>query len=177
DTMPAMYPYEMAGWGSIGRYTAYATAALGDPVMAMRVRDALAALAWLRTRPEVDKSRVFLTANGLGAVVALHAAAIDKDLAGVVLSNGLSSFRSLIAAEHYPWSADAFIPNVLKYYDLPDLAAAILCPVHAHNLRGGNGEPADNAELKAWRKPANVTLSTDTDEFSLAAWIELNANG
>ena len=36
DTTPAMYPYEMAGWGSVDRYLAYATAALGDPLFHAR---------------------------------------------------------------------------------------------------------------------------------------------
>lgn len=159
DTAPAMYPYEMAGWGSLDRYTAYATAALGDPLMAMRVRDALAALAWLRTRPEVAPDRIVLTGSGLGGAVALHVAAIDADIAGVVVLDGLSSFHSLLAATHYPWPADAFVPGVLRHYDLPQLAAAIPAPVHLHNLRDGAGHAADEAECAAWRAAGNVSFA------------------
>ena|GEM_PF-582956 len=172
DTAPAMHPYEMAGWGSLDRYAAYASAALGDPLMAMRVRDALAALAWLRARPEVDPERIVIAASGLAGLVALHVAAIDADVAGVVALEGLSSFRSLIAAEHYPWPADAFMPNALRHYDLPDLAAAVPAPVHLHNLCDGAGNAADDCELRNWRAVPNATVTAEADGFSLAGCIE-----
>lgn len=178
DTAPAVYPYEMAGWGSLDRYLAYATAALGDPVMAMRIRDGLAALAWLRTRPEVDTERIVISGSGLGGLVALHVAAIDGDLAGAVVWDALSSFQSLIAATNYPWPADAFLPNILKDYDLPELAGSIPAPLHVHNLRDGTGAAADDAALVAWRGAANVTVSTEAQPFALPDWVAgLAANG
>lgn len=172
DTAPAMYPYELAGWGSVDRYLAYTSAALGDPVMAMRVRDALAALAWLRTRPEVDGARIVLTASGLGSIVALHAAAIDGALGGVVCWDVLSSFRSLIAAEHYPWTADAFLPGVLQHYDLPELAASLACPVHLLGLRDGTGNPAGDAELARYAHAAHVEVMQAASAQSITASIE-----
>lgn len=150
DTAPAMYPFELASWGSVDRYVAYATAALGDPVMAMRIRDALAALAWLRAQSEVDPAGIVLTGAGLGGIVALHVAAIsDAPLAGVVAWDGLSSFRSLLAAERYPWPADTFLPNVLRHYDLPELVAALPCPVRLLGLRDGSGEAVGPATSPA----------------------------
>jgi dienelactone hydrolase len=133
DSAPAVYPYEMAGWGSLDRYLAYATAALGDPVLAMRMRDALAALAYLRGQPGVDPARVVISGSGLGGVVALHVAAIDGQVQGVVAWDGPASFQLLVEAEHYTWPADAFLPNVLLHYDLPELAAALPCPVSILN--------------------------------------------
>ena len=44
DTKPADQRYDMAGWGSRERWLAYVSAALGDPVMAMRIRDGVAFL-------------------------------------------------------------------------------------------------------------------------------------
>ncbi len=178
DTAPAMYPYEMAGWGGLDRYAAYATAALGDPLMAMRIRDALAALAWLRARPEVAPARIVLTGSGVGAIVALQVAAIDADLAGVVGLDGLSSFRSLIAAERYPWPADVFLPGVLRHYDLPELAAAIPAPIHLHNLCDGAGQAADEGELRVWHAIPNATVSSEAKPFPLAECMAtMAANG
>jgi hypothetical protein len=171
DTAPAMHPYELAGWGSVDRYLAYSTAALGDPVMAMRIRDALGALAWLRTRPDVEQQRIVITGSGLGGLVALHVAAIDGELAGAVTWDGLASFRSLIAAERYPWPADAFLPRVLEYYDLPQLAAAIACPVRLHGLRDGAGQPASPADLAAYGGPG-VVISAETHRDALLATLE-----
>lgn len=173
DTVPAMYPYEMASWGSIDRYLAYATAALGDPIMAMRIRDALAALAWLRTRPEVALDCIVLTGCGLGGIVALHVAAIDGKAAGVVTWDSLLSFRSLIEAERYPWPADAFIPRVLQHYDLPQLAAALPCPVKLYGLRDGAGQPANEAELTPYRKAANITAAADASPEQIIKGIQL----
>lgn len=171
DTAPAMYPYEMAGWGSVDRYLAYATAALGDPIMAMRIRDALSALAWLRARPEVDQDGIVVTGCGVGAIVALHIAAIDAELAGVVAWEGLSSFRSLIAAELYPWPADAFLPNALKHYDLPDLAAAAACPVRLLGLRDGVGAAMADDETRAYREAPQVKAGSDSGAEAIVAAI------
>jgi dienelactone hydrolase len=166
DTAPAMHPYEIACWSGLDRYMAYATAALGDPVMGMRTRDALAALAWLRSRAEADPDRVVLSGCGLGALVALQAAAVVGDIAGVVLWNTLSSFRSLIAAQSYPWPAETFVPNVLCHFDLPELAASVPAPVRVHNLRDGGGAAAGEGELAGWRAAANVLVSTADEPFS-----------
>jgi dienelactone hydrolase len=163
DTAPGMHPYEMAGWGSVDRALAYTTAALGDPVMAMRIRDALAALAWVRARPEVDPARIILTASGLGSLVALHVAAIAGAVAGVVAWEGLSSFRSLLAADHYPWPADAFLPNALRHYDLPDLAGALPCPVRLFGLRDGQGQPADERERAQYQASPSVVVSPGSE--------------
>jgi dienelactone hydrolase len=54
--------------------------ALGDPVLAMRIRDGLASLAWLRAPPGVDPELVVVGGHGMGGIVALHVAAIDGGL-------------------------------------------------------------------------------------------------
>jgi cephalosporin-C deacetylase-like acetyl esterase len=149
DTTPAVYPYEMAAWGGLDRYVAYATAALGDSIMGMRTRDALAALAYLRSRPEVDGTRIVVSGCGLGGVVAFFVAAIDGAVAGVVTWDSLVSFRALLAEETCTWPADAFIPHVLRYFDLPELAASLPCPVRTINPRDGYGRPLPPADASS----------------------------
>lgn len=129
DTSMALYPYEIASWGGTDRYLAYASAALGDSVMSMRVRDALSALAYVRSRPEADADGVVVSGCGLGGVVARHVAAIDANLRGLVVWDTLESFEGLVGEEHPCWPQDAFMPNVLLHYDLPELTAAVTCPV------------------------------------------------
>ena len=175
DSEPEMYPYEMAAWGSIDRYLAYATAALADPIICMRIRDAMVALRWLRRRPEVDARRIVLTGSGAGSIVALHVGAINGDLAGVITIDGLCSFHDLVSTEDYAWSAAVFLPGALRYYDLPDLAAANPAPVHAHNLRNGAGEAADEAEQGKWHKAENTTISTQSEGFCPAEIVEAMA--
>jgi dienelactone hydrolase len=144
DSEPALYPYELAGWGGVDRILSYMSAALGDGLLAQRVRDALAALAYLRTR--VDSSGIIVTGSGLGGVVALHVAALAPGLRGAVTWETLASFEQLLAAENYTWPADAFLPQVLRYYDLPELAAALPCPVYQIHLLDATGQTIAGSE-------------------------------
>lgn len=172
DTAPAVYPYELAGWGGVDRYLAYTSAALGDSVMAMRIRDGLAALAWLRTQPQARDARVVVTGCGLGAVAALHVAALAQPaVAGAVVWDGLASFRDLAGAEPYAWPADAFFPGVLRHYDLPELAAAVPGPVTALGLRTPQGTPLAGDACQAWCRTATVTARPEHDDAAIAAAI------
>ena len=157
DSTPAMYPYEIAGWGSVDRTLSYMSNALGDPLMAMRIRDALSALAYLRSRPEVDPSRIVVTGCGLGGIVALHVAAVDG-VSAVVVWDTLASFEMLLEAEHYAWPADAFMPNVLLHYDLPELAAALPCPVNVLRPLGATQHPVTQDQLAALNQRAGSVI-------------------
>jgi cephalosporin-C deacetylase-like acetyl esterase len=153
DSAPAVYPYEMASWGGIDRYLSYTSAALSDPLLSMRVRDALAALAYLCTRREIDPSRIVLSGCGLGGIVALHAAAIDRRVQGVVVWDCLASFKMLLETDAYTWPADVFLPGVLLHYDLPELVAALHCPVQVLNPVDGEGSPLSGQAIEGLNRP------------------------
>ena len=172
DSTPAVYPYEMAGWGGVDRYLAYATAALGDPVLAMRARDGLAALAYLRSRPEIDPARIVVTGCGLGGVVALLVAAADGDTAGLITWDALVSFRSLIRTTNYRWPADAFLPNVLLYCDLPELVAALACPAVILNPRDGEGLAVDAERLDALNVAHSSAVYRRADEGDITRTLQ-----
>lgn len=137
DTAPAVYPYDLVPWGGVDRYMAHTSTALGDPVMFMRVRDALASLAYLRSQQNVDTTRIVITGCGLGGVVALIAAAADGNVAGVVVWDSLVSFKSLVDVENFAWSAETVVPNVLLHFDLPELSASLPIPVKIINPLDG----------------------------------------
>jgi len=128
DTKPADVRYDLAGWGERARWISYVSAAMGDHVMAMRIRDGLAALAWLRTRPEIDPERIIIGGHGLGGVVALHVAALDGRAIGVFAVDMLAAYELLAVSSTYTWPLDAFLPGVLKDYDLPGLCAGLRIP-------------------------------------------------
>ncbi|MFO7975316.1 MAG: alpha/beta hydrolase, partial [Candidatus Hydrogenedentota bacterium] len=129
DSEPADLPYDLAGWGGRDRWISYVSAALGDHVLGMRIRDGLAALAYLRSRAEIDPERIIVGGNGMGGVVALHVAAVHGRVAGVFSMNGLATFESLATHAEYTWPQQAFLPGVLEHYDLPELIAAVDMPV------------------------------------------------
>ena len=129
DTKPCLTPFDAASWASPERWIGYVSTALGDHVLAMRVRDALASFYYLQNRPEIDESQIIVAGRGMGAVVALHVAAASRcdglatspPAAGVACLEMLSSFMSLCESESCQWSHDAFLPNILLHYDIPQL--------------------------------------------------------
>ena len=143
----------------VTRALAYRSNALGDPLLAMRVRDGLATLAFTAQWAGLGGAPVVLTGAGLGALVALHVAALSDavlpaGVAGVVLWDGLASWRALLEAKSYPWPADAFVPGVLKHYDLPELVSALRCPVRVLNPRDGAGDLLDATALARLNRDA-----------------------
>jgi pimeloyl-ACP methyl ester carboxylesterase len=125
DSRPTPTPFDIAGWSGNGRPLAYLSNAMGEGLFAMRVRDALAALAYLRSRAEVDPAEIVVAGHGMGAVVALHVAALEDPLRGVIADSPLARFQELAESESYTWPPDAFVPEVLKHYDLPELLAGL----------------------------------------------------
>jgi len=57
--------------------------------------DVEAAIDWLETRPELDKTRVALIGESLGANIALRYAAINEDLAALVLLSPGLNYRGV----------------------------------------------------------------------------------
>ncbi|HOV75382.1 MAG TPA: acetylxylan esterase [Candidatus Hydrogenedentes bacterium] len=129
DSVPADLPYEIAGWGARDRWMAYVSAALGDPIFAMRVRDGLASLAYLRSRSEIEPSRIAIGGRGMGGVVALHVALMDGNLAGVFSVEALAAFDMLVESPEYRWSQEDFFCGVLCHYDIPALVRSLKIPV------------------------------------------------
>ncbi len=162
DTASADMPYDLAGWADRSRWTAYVSAAAGDPILAMRIRDGLAALAWLRGRREIDPARIVVGGYGMGGVVALHVAAIDGRVAGAFSTAGLASFESLATAESYAWSHEDFLPGVLLHYDLPELVSALPMPVLLANPLDAVKKPLEAAAAaKLYPQRAGLTVAVE----------------
>lgn len=143
DSKPADAPYDIAGWADRERWVSYVSAGMGDPILGMRIRDGLAALAWLRSRREVDPERIVVGGRGMGGVVALHLAALEKT-AGVFTMDGLATFESLATSASYAWSPEDFMSGVLLHYDLPELVAALDVPVLVANPLDAEKQPLDD---------------------------------
>ncbi|MBN1542902.1 hypothetical protein JW992_12215 [candidate division KSB1 bacterium] len=166
DGTPANGPYEIASWGHRERWIAYVSAAMGDPIFAMRLRDGLAALDYLRSRAEIDPDRIVVGGTGMGGIVALHIAVLEPDLAGVFCRNGLAAFELLAVAPEYRWSPEAFFPGVLQHYDIPDLLAAVDRPAVLVRPLDAMKKPLspDRVEhlFPALQKPDKQSISADS---------------
>ena len=168
DTEPADMPYDVASWAHKERWTSFVSASLGDHILAQRIRDALSALKYIRTRPEIDASKIVVAGHGLGAVVAQHVAAYDRNVAGLVCDDPLPAFQFLTTSENYTWSVEAFLPQALKFYDLPDLVASLKFPVLIFNPLDANQKPLTAAAAeKLYRagleKNPNLKIITEEE--------------
>ncbi len=75
-------------WGESQHWHLRRAAALtGRTLASLRVLDVMQGLRAVRRQPGVDQERVYLAARGEMAVVALYAALLDGEVAGVVLEN------------------------------------------------------------------------------------------
>jgi len=129
ETAPEHLAFDLAWWNDIHRILAYISIALDYPLMGQRVNDVLTTLFYLRQRTDVDPNRIILGGRGAGAIAALLSAVIDSSISGVILTEMPLSYREIIEHEDFIWSHDIFIPNLLLDFDLPELIAALNCPV------------------------------------------------
>jgi perosamine synthetase len=96
----------------------------GRSLLAALVEDAVAALAWLRARPEIDARRIGLFGHSLGAAVALHTALIDDEPLPVCAAAHLGTYRELYGRRRTGPQGGA-LPGILRHTDLPGLYAAL----------------------------------------------------
>jgi dienelactone hydrolase len=179
-------------------YVGYLT---GTASVAQRVQDVGGVLRYLRARPDVDPARLYLAGRGGGAVVALHAAAVDAaaadaaaedaaggaapGLRGVLLDAGLATYRAAVEAPRCLQPVADFLPGALLEYDLPDLAAALApAAVLVLDPQDGAGAALPEAEAVAtFQRAATLAarlggsvrvrsgLPPDARSDAVASWI------
>lgn len=97
---------------------------LGRNVAGMRTHDALSAMKLLGSLKEFGNCAITLGGNEENALTALYAAVIlgGKD---VRLEGLLQSFQSIVGSRMYLWGPSVFVYDLLKYFDIPGLLAAL----------------------------------------------------
>lgn len=84
---------------------------------AQRTFDLLRILDWLGS---YGHEEVHLVGRGFGAIPGTFAAVLHDRVTQVTLKQALPSFAELAETEIYSWPAAAFVPGVLRSFDLPD---------------------------------------------------------
>ena len=151
---------------------------LGRTIAGLRVRDLRGLLRVLRTREEVDATRIalwgdsFAPVNGpetrvdvpwdapklpavghpMGGLTALLGALFEPDVRAVYARGGLESYASALRSPFLHVPHDAIVPGALLAGDLPAVAAAVGRPLKREGqidgLNRAAGEPAGSAS--AW---------------------------
>ena len=96
---------------------AWALLILGHSLLAQRVEDIL---AWVSAI-----GNVALAARGPLTVPSLCAAALDRRIERIYLAGHLQSWRALVETEDYSHPFANFLPGILRYTDLPQIAATL----------------------------------------------------
>lgn len=92
----------------------------GRTLIGMRVHDIMAAVEYLRQRPEISPKQIALTGNSGGGTVTLYAAALDDRLAASIPSCAFCTYAdSIQGVYHCPCN---FIPGLSVLIEMDDLA-------------------------------------------------------
>ena len=94
-------------------------------LVGMQVEDLLGAYDVLESRGDVDPSRIAVLGKGYGGVLALVLAALQPKVEKVAIEGTVLSYMEIARARYHEGLTAAFIPGVLRDFDLPDLAAAL----------------------------------------------------
>jgi cephalosporin-C deacetylase-like acetyl esterase len=157
-------------------YLTWFTLMLGKPLLGRQVYDALRALEFLRSRPDVGADAISVVGDGAHGVIALYAAALDARVRNVVLRQTVTDYRSLSVAERYTQPFGIYAYGLLREFDLPEVARSLAPrPVLLINPVTPRGEPAAAAALDRYRNITNVTLRTldgaEDPVTNMASWI------
>jgi hypothetical protein len=175
------------GRGRTSRATAQSSSLLmlGETQLGGQLRDARSVLAWLRSRDDVDATRVAVwgdstaAANGtetnfhvprdsdddlpaqaepLGGLLALLVALYEEPVRAVYARGGLATFRSVLDGHLVLIPHDVVVPGVLSAGDLPDLVAVLAPrPVALVALVDGLNRPSEAArQAEAYRLAIDV---------------------
>lgn len=98
---------------------------MDESLLGMRVQDVSRGVDFLLSRPDATGAGVRVIGKGRGALWALYAAVLDPRISTLICEGGLVSYRSLLQTDRYLHGADVFVRDVLKHFDLPQVAAAV----------------------------------------------------
>lgn len=128
---------------------AYDGLKLGRPIFAMRVFDLQQVFNYLVTRDDVDQERLAVAAVDSCGPLALYAAVLDDRVRSVLLDRSLNKFSALVTNKIYQYHFLDFLPRVLRYHDLPQVAGVIAPrPLWMLNTLDASKLPEERAAVK-----------------------------
>jgi cephalosporin-C deacetylase-like acetyl esterase len=104
---------------------AYAAWSMDRSLLGMRVLDVKRCVDYTMQRDDADKQHLHVIGKGQAGLWCLYMAALDDRIPNLICTGSLLSYRLLAQSDRYLYGADVFIPEILQYLDLPDVAAAV----------------------------------------------------
>jgi hypothetical protein len=116
---------EYESWHEQEENYAWASLAMGKPLVGQRVRDILALVTALQSYPATQSRKIYVAALGKLTVPALFAASLQPEIEGLYLAGALVSFASVVQAEVPSHPFANYVPDLLNHTDLPDVTAGL----------------------------------------------------
>jgi dienelactone hydrolase len=105
------------------RPAACAALLFGQTMIGLRVWDAMRAIDYLATRPEVDMQRIATLGASGGGTTSLFTAALDDRVRVGVVSAYFNTFRdSIVCISHCP---DNYVPGLVRDMEMSDVAGLV----------------------------------------------------
>jgi cephalosporin-C deacetylase-like acetyl esterase len=142
---------------------AWASLILGQSLLGQRVVDLLAVVHALAP------ARISLAAQGKMTVPALFAAALEPAIDRLYLEGGLASYRHLLLVDEYSHPFANFIPNILKYTDLPQIAGDLKGKLALSGTVDARGKAVPLEEVRSLYPTARV--------YEVPAWTSDRLSG
>ena len=114
------------------RYAIYSFM-LDAPYVGQRTHDVLQVVAWLES---FGIREIHLVAKGWGALPATFAALLADSVVKVTLKNALTAYSDIATSRDYTWPLSAFLPGVLREFDLPDCYRALAAKRFVSSILG-----------------------------------------
>jgi cephalosporin-C deacetylase-like acetyl esterase len=104
---------------------AYAAWSMDHSLLGMRVQDVVRCVDYAMGRKGVGARRLHLIGKGRAGLWCLYAAVLDERIPNLICAESLLAYRLLAQSDRYLYGADVFVPDILQYFDLPEIAAAV----------------------------------------------------
>jgi dienelactone hydrolase len=114
---------EMRKGGEGCRHASLASLLLGRTMIGERVLDVSRGIDALAEFPELDLSRIGCMGNSGGGIITFYAACVDERISIAMPSCSFCALHTSIGT--FDHCVDNYIPGILKYFDMGDLAALI----------------------------------------------------
>jgi cephalosporin-C deacetylase-like acetyl esterase len=98
---------------------------IGKTMVGMRAADLVRAVDLLAARQDVDPYRIAVVGRTAAAIPALFAALFDSRIKSLAVDGMLLSYDAVVKERIHQGIVDQIVPSALKYFDLPDVIAAI----------------------------------------------------
>src|SRR5262249_12083947 len=96
---------------------------IGQTLIGWRVRDVMRTIDYIRSRPDLDSTRIGCVGISGGGTATLFAAAIDPRIRVAMVSGYLNTFPDSVGSLAH--CVDNYIPGILNWAEMHDIAGLI----------------------------------------------------